>query len=402
METNVAVRPIDLWLVAGAIGLSAAGDFVALIALVLHANETQGAGIGVAATFIALWTPTALLAGHVGLLIDRFETTRLLTLASIAQAIVAFGLAFATPFGLLLLLTALLGVGVAISQSAEFALIPSVSAGRSLQSANGTVETARYIGFAVGPLVGGALAGIGGVKLAMLVDAATFVVVAAVALALRVQRQPSVDDGTPRRARDGVMFLVEDRLLALTIAVATTSLIFISISIPADVVYVQDVLGVEDIGYGLVTAAWMLGMAVGANFISRRIALPCLATAGFVAVAVQGTGVALAPIFLVFWVMVVCYLVGGVGHGVKNVAFRSLIHERIPFERHGRAFAAYNGLRNTAELVALVAGGLLVASLGARATLFLAGGVSAVAGLAGLALRRRPQFVAPPHVPVGE
>ena len=226
----------------------------------------------------------------------------------------------------------------------------------------------------------------------MLVDAATFLIVAAVALVLRVQRRPISEDGSARRARDGVVFLVEDRLLALTMAVATTSLLFISISIPADVVYVQNVLGVEDVGYGLVTAAWMAGMAVGANFVSPRIALPSLATAGFAAVAIQGLGVALAPIFLVFWVMVVCYLVGGVAHGVKNVAFRSLIHERIPAERHGRAFAAYNGLRNTAELGALVAGGLLVSTLGARATLFLAGVGSAIAGLVGLALRRRPQL----------
>jgi MFS family permease len=385
----VTARPVDLWLVAGAIGLSAAGDFVALIALVLHANETQGEGIGVAAVFIALWAPIAVLAGHVGLIIDRFETTRVLASVSVAQAVVAVALAFVSPFGLLLLLTALLGVGVAISQSAEFALIPAVSAGRSTQSANGIVETARYVGFAVGPLIGGASTGLGGVRLAMLVDAATFLIVAAVAVALRVQRQPVTADDGRRRARDGVTFLVQDRLLALTMAVATTSLVFISISIPADVVYVQDVLGVRDIGYGLVTAAWMAGMAFGAMVVSPRIAIAGLATAGFASVAIQGFGVALAPVFLVFWVMVVCYLVGGAGHGVKNVAFRSLIHERIPADRHGRAFAAYNGLRNSAELIALVAGGVLVATLGARGTLFLAGSVSAVAGLFGLAVRRR-------------
>lgn len=265
---------------------------------------------------------------------------------SVAQAAVAVALAFVSPFGPLLLLTALLGVGVAISQSAEFALIPAVSAGRSMQSANGTIETFRYIGFAVGPLVGGALVGLGGTKLAMLVDAASFLIVAAVALTLPVRRRAPAEVH-PRRARDGVTFLMGDRLLALTMAVATTSLVFISISIPADVVYVQDVLGVQDVGYGLVTAAWMAGMAAGAIVVSPRITVAGLATAGFAAVAIQGFGVALAPVFLVFWVMVVCYLVGGVAHGVKNVAFRSLIHERIPAERHGRAFAAYNGLRNS-------------------------------------------------------
>ena len=48
--------------------------------------------------------------------------------------------------------------------------------------------------------------------------------------------------------------------------------------------------------------------------------------------------------------MIACYFVGGIGHGLKNVASRTLIHARIAPERHGRAFAAWNGVRNAAEL----------------------------------------------------
>ena len=184
-----------------------------------------------------------------------------------------------------------------------------------------------------------------------------------------------------------------------TMTVATTSLLFMSASIPADLVYVQDVLGVEDIGIGIVLTGWTVGMLLAANFLAPRIPVASLAVAACAAVAVQGFGKALAPIWLVFWFMVVCYVIGGAGHGVKNVAFRSLIHEGVPADRHGRAFAAYNGLRNSAELVALAAGGALVAALGARGTLVIAGGVSAAAGLAGLAaLRHRASGRAPAPV----
>ena len=67
------------------------------------------------------------------------------------------------------------------------------------------------------------------------------------------------------------------------------------------------------------------------------------------------------------------FFAGGVGHGVKNVLARALIQERVPDRFHGRAFAAYNGMRNGAELVALAWGGLLVVAIGARGTLALAG-----------------------------
>lgn len=74
---------------------------------------------------------------------------------------------------------------------------------------------------------------------------------------------------------------------------------------------------------------------------------------------------------------------------MKNVLVRTLIGERVPAELHGRAFAAYNGLRNGAELVALACGGLLVAAVGARATLAVAGAIPVLAALAGLVAYRR-------------
>jgi MFS family permease len=377
------VRDRDLRVVAGAIGVSAAGDFVALVALALRANDMQGSGIAVSAVFICLWAPIAVLAGHVGVLVDRVEATRLLALVSALQAVVAAVLAFTGTFWLLLLLTALLGTGVAIAQAAEFAVVPRVIGRRSLQRANALVETTRYIGFSVGPLLGGALKAVGGTETAMLVDAVSFVAIALVALTLPRRSRPSAA-GEKRRARDGIVFLGRDPQLALAMTVAFVSLLFMSASIPADLLYAQDVLGVEDVGFGLVLTGWTVGMVLAANLLAPRVPTRALALAAFAAVAIQGLGKAAAPLWLTFGFMVVCYVVGGAGHGVKNTTFRTLIHQRVPEELHGRAFAAYNGLRNTAELVALAAGGVLVGAVGPRATLWLAGGVSALAGFAGL------------------
>jgi hypothetical protein len=82
--------------------------------------------------------------------------------------------------------------------------------------------------------------------------------------------------------------------------------------------------------------------------------------------------------------------VGGIAHGTKNVLVRTLIHERAPGHMRGRAYAAYNGLRNTAEIVAMTCGGLLLATAGARWTLLLAGGLPVLVALAGLGRSRPP------------
>jgi MFS family permease len=387
--TTGRVRERDLRVVAAAICLSGLGDGVALIALALRAKELSGEGMGggiaIAGMFICLWAPVVLLAGHVGLLVDRVETRSLLVAVSGVQAIVAVALAVVESQVLLYLLAALLGGGIAIAQAAEFALVPAVAGSRSLQSANGTVETARALGFTVGPVCGSLLVAAGGTAAAMLVDAASFLVVGLAGLALSVRRSGTGEgEGERRRARDGIRFLLADPVVALMVMVVFVSLLFMSASIPADLVYVEDVLGVEDIGIGIVLSAWTLGMLVGSNVVGRRVSIGALAAAAMVGVTVQGLGKLLAPLWLVFGFMLVTYFVGGIGHGLKNVASRTLIHVRVAPERHGRAFAAWNGVRNAAELGALAVGGVLVGALGARETLWLAGGLSALAGVVGL------------------
>ena len=375
----------------GAVGLSALGDWLALVPLALLLEETTESGIVVALLFVAIWSPAVLLAGPAGLLTDRYDTRRILLVASLAQALVAIGLAFVSGTAAILALAALLGVGFALGQPAEFALVPAVAGEARLAVANGRVETARYVGFTVGPLAGGALAAAGGMRAAMLVNAGTFLVVAAAAALVRAPRRAHAPqhEASERRAWAGAAYLVQDRVLGLVMAVAFVSLLFMTASAAAEVFFAKDYLDIGDVGYGALLTSWTLGMALGATLLPRRIATGMLAAGALVAIAVQGFGLAAPALWLVPAFAFALYLVGGLAHGTKNVLVRTLIHERVPQSLHGRAYAAYNALRNGAELVALVGGGLLVAAIGARWTLFLAGAVPMAAAVVAFAVSRR-------------
>jgi len=392
----------DFRLLAGAVGLSALGDWVAIVALGLHVKESTGSGFAVAALWICLFGPSVLVAGHAGLLVDRVESTRLMAIVAAAGAAVAAVLGFVTGTGAVLVLTAALGIVFAVLQPVEFALVPRL-AGARVQEANGRVETARYVGFGAGPVIGGLLFAAGGLELAMLVDAATFAAVIGIALMLRVRREPRALETTDRapRARDGLAFLFADRVLGLAMVVAFGSLLFMSAVWVGELFFVQDVLGRGDVAYGLMLTVWTAAMALGAPLISPRVAIGALAATGLAAVAVQGAGLALPALWLSFGFCLACAAIGGLAHGLKNVMFRSLIHLRVPDAMHGRAFAGYNALRNTAELGAFAAGGLLVNTIGPRGTLAYAGGLSALVGLLGLLalLRTRGRVALPAPSP---
>ena len=391
----------DRRLLSGAVGLSALGDFLGFIPLALYVQERTGSGIAVAGLFIALWAPSVVLGGPAGLLADRVESRRLLRDVSLGQAAIAAVLALT--FGGLaatLALTALLGVGVALAQPAEFALVPAAAGPGGVAAANGRIEAARYLGFTLGPVLGGLLAAAGGTQIALLVNAASFLAVALAAQALRARREPQ----RPRRPLDrprprGIAFLLNDGVLAPVVVAAFVSLLFMTASATAEVFFAKDVLHAGDTGYGVLMTLWTLGMVVGSTLVASRVPATAYATAALAAMALQGAGLALPTLWLVLPFALGAYLAGGIGHGTKNVLVRTLIHTRVPDELRGRAWAAYSAGRNAAELVALVGGGLLVAAIGARWTLLAAGALPVLAASVALARAARRRTVPPESGP---
>jgi MFS family permease len=75
-----------------------------------------------------------------------------------------------------------------------------------------------------------------------------------------------------------------------------------------------------------------------------------------------------------------------VANGVELVAMRSLLHHRVPDRLRGRAFAAYYGMVQAAQIIALGASGGLVEALGARMTMLYAGIGTAAVGILGAVL----------------
>jgi Na+/melibiose symporter-like transporter len=379
--------PRDVRLIVAAVALSAVGDFLLWIPLTLHLRSMTDSGFAVAGLMICLWAPVVLLAPFSGLIVDRHETRRVLIAASIAQAAIAASLALALDsVAAILVLAALLGVGFSVAQPAEFALVPVIAGERELTAVNGYIETARYLGVTAGPVLGGLLAGAGGTDIAMVVNGVTFLAVAGAASALAARRppRPVEPDAEPEPMLAGATVLFADRTLAIVLGVVFVSLLFMSATIPAEIFFIKGDLGASDAVFGLVFSAWALGMVVGALGVGRRVGPSRVAAGTIIAAIVQGVGLGLPTAWLAVGFAAGMWFIGGIGHGAKNVLARTLIQMRVPDPLHGRAFAAYNGLRNGAELIALAAGGALIAAIGARSTVALAGVIPTIVGIIGL------------------
>ncbi len=390
------LRSPDFRLLVLSNGLSSLGDELALVALTIKVFElSSGSGLAVAAVLLAGIVPLVVFAPLAGLIVDRTETTGTLALASVAQALIAVGLAFAEPVWLVVALSFLLGSAASVASPAVFAIVPMAVDEEDLTEANANMETVRYIGMVAGPLIAGGLAGaLGadkGTRVALLLDAITFLVITSAAASLRVRRMPEPvpEDGRAKgEARRGFAFIRRDRVLLIGVAVVAATVLFATMDNVAEVFFANDpaLLNAGNWGYGELAAVWLLGMVVGAGVIARRLHQEQLAPAVLLASITGGAAVAVAALFPHIVLALAMFAVGGVANGVASVSMRSLIHHRAPEELRGRVFAAYFGVAFAGQLAATALGGVLIAILPSSQDVLLLGGIGgAVVGVIGLA-----------------
>jgi MFS family permease len=376
----------DFRLILLSYGVSAFGDYLALVTLTLKVQETTGSGWAVSGLLLAGLLPAVALATVAGYLVDRVETVKLLVVTHLIQTAVIVALAFTDHLALILLLSLLLGAGVALTQPGLLVLVPRTVGRGEATRANAMLEVARWAGTPLGAALGGGLTAAVGHRLTLFGDAVTFAAVALCLLALKVRHA-----GTPRAAvesrseerRRGIDFIARDRLLRLTVVLLGVMVLFAGIDNVAEVFFAKNVLGAGDLGYGLLVGAWTLGIAAGA-LLTGRAGLERLPPALFVASVAGGAAVGLAAGYPIVGLALAMFLVGGMANGVELVAMRSLIHHRVPDALRGRVFAAYYGLINASQITALGLGAVLLELAGARGSLLVAGTGATVVGLIGL------------------
>lgn len=391
----------DFRLIVAAWGLSALGDFLAVVALTLRVQEQSDSGLAVAALLVAGALPVALLTPVGGWIVDRFETRTALAVTAAFQAVMAVGLAVFDGLAATLVLVFLLNAGLTVERPAIFALIPRVVGEDSAPRAYGVMESVKYATVTAGMLLGGTLTQAFGASTALLANAGTCLVAVLAALCLRTRRAPVVDGGEPERGAmsAGLRLLWRDRLLRILVLVLAGSIVFAGADNVATVFFARDVLDVGGAGYGALSAAWGVGMVLGATLAGRRITGDRAPAAVLLAVAVIGAGIALTAVSGVFVLALAFLFGGGVGNGVTNVAMRIVMQDRVEERLRGRAYGAYSGAMTIADFAAFAAGGVLVELLGARGTLLFAGCGCLVAALLGTpALRRRRER---PYAPSG-
>lgn len=210
--------------------ISLLGDWFGTIVLsALVASYSNNSGLAVSGFLLARFVPPFIMTPLAGMWIDRFDRKRLLIMSDLARTVIVLLLLPAIAAGpqalwLIYLLTMLQFAFSAIFEPGRNAMLPSLLKRDELVIANTLGSVTWSVMLALGAITGGLVAAMFGTNIALLIDALSFVVSAA----LIMQITQGTPEGTPdepvehssdRSFREGLRFLRRRPEISFTLLV---------------------------------------------------------------------------------------------------------------------------------------------------------------------------------------
>jgi hypothetical protein len=230
--------------------------------------------------------------------------------------------------------------------------------------ANAMVGATSSAGYLLGPLLGGAVLGVGASPATVfVVDAGTFVFSALLIAGIRRPFGRGSTEDHPG-ALAGLRLIVREPALRVPVLAGMVSLVGVGIVDVASYPLSLDLHG-GTAGYGGMTALLGGGGLLGAAVAGRALRAES-ARVLVVAFAAGAAGLALAGAAPVLAISLTGMALAGAGRGLGDVAAVTLIQARAADAVRSRVFAAQDGASHAAFSVSAFTGGLLVELAGAR------------------------------------
>lgn len=376
------------WLLLATLTLSTIGDEISLITL-LFRTAGDGTPFAVPMLLIAGLLPGLLTTPFIGRMVDSRDAGKLLAGAALVDAVIIAWMAWHPDLLSTVAGASILSVSFAIGGTASFVLIPVLAAGlgMTLPRANAVLEFVRSAGMLAGPVVGGALVAWGGTGNTLLVDAASFALLAAIVLASGLRR-PFEDEegGETRTLLSEYLPVLRDRRITIMIGALTLEVYATAVADVAFVFLVTVTLAAGPAVFGLLTACWAGGMMAGA-VASGTIAMKRPAPIAFVSATVMGgimlaIGIGTATMISSVALVGIAFVIGGAANSAHNVAVRTMLQREAPAGAQGKVAAIYSAGTSSAGILGYMTGGLFAPN-GAVHAYILGGTLGVVAGLVG-------------------
>jgi MFS family permease len=389
------------WATAG----SALGTYLAALALSVHVYDRTGSGRWLAALLIADFLPMILIGLTMGPLVDRLSRKRLMIVSDLVRAATFVLLPFVDDPHAIVAVAAVNGVATGFFRPAVWAGLPNLVDDDDREQATSLLTTVENVAWTIGPAVAGLLLAANGVDVAYWTNAVTFLLSAALvsripATALRSDER--ITKGHWRELREGLGLVVSSRPLVTVLVVWGTAAVATACINVAEVIFAKHDLGAGNLGLGFLVSATGVGLVIGSFFAASWLRALGVHRVYPAALALMAAGFGLASASPTILLAALLAAVATLGNGAAIVCNQVLVQRGAPDAMRGRALAVLMSTYYAILGISMAGGGLLVDSVGARASWAIASCIFlAAAAFAVVLTARLGERAAPARAPSG-
>jgi DHA3 family macrolide efflux protein-like MFS transporter len=368
------------------------GDFVALMALFsLVAFRRGGDASQVSGILISFYVPFILVGPVAGAMVDRWDLKRTLVGSDLIRAVLAGVLALAVTLPQLYGAFLLLCTVSCFFMPAQMVAIRLLVRKEQLLAANALNAQAMQINKVLGPAVAGLLVASVGERACFVIDAASFLVSAALVSTLPLRRhevETRAVSGLLAELNEGLAFLARNPTLVF-VTIALTGTVFATGIFDALIaLYVRDRLAAPPQVFTSVVSMLGAGTLLGAGLSSRLARMASKTTV--IALGIVALGITMLPlaVFSRIGITLVTSMCIGLAVGCVIVPAQTVMQEEAPPELLGRIFAAINALILLAKLISVVGAATAANWIGIGTLYYLVATMLLATGLGAFAYTR--------------
>ncbi len=246
---------------------SGAGTWLALVALEVDVYDRTHSSTWIAALLIADLLPTFAIGVFAGPLIDRLSRRALMIGSDLVRFCAFVALTFTTSATQIVVLALIVGVATGFFRPAVYAAVPNLVEDEDLPGANSLLQTIDNVTWALGSVVGGALAATAGVDAAYWINAFTFLLSALLLVGIpqrMFQEAAAASHGHWQDLKEGFALTVSSAgLLTVLVAWNIAMVANAAVNVSEPRLALMTFSG-GSFGLGLMMGSAGLGLAVGA------------------------------------------------------------------------------------------------------------------------------------------
>jgi len=383
-----------------ALAQGALGTGATYVGVMVLAYERLGSAWAASLILLADILPSMLLGPLVGSWLDRHDRLRSAARADALRAAALLGMVVLP--GALPLLGCALAAGLAstVLRPAVFGLIPAAVAPERQMAATALWNAVQDAGMTLGPALAALGIALGGAPLLLGLNAAAFAGSALLLSRVRLASAPergADEQSLARGARDGLGFLLRDRILRVLFAGSGAIVLCAGMMNVAEVLLAQHDLAVGGSGFAALVAVFGVGMVAGSTLSARSEGLRRLKLGYLLGLAGLGLGLLGSAVAPTLACALASFFCTGLASSVSIAHDRGLLQQLVPTGMLSRAHALTGTVEAWGFAGAALLGGGAASLWGARGVFALSGGaILVVCVVAAATLLRVPEPAATP------